>query len=106
MAQLRDFTISVYTDDWISGVATKYTQPSWNLRDSYNVFKDPKPHYPLAPGGVGLKDDQAQPVNILTGGFQLLHFRALSGTNAMIRVTGAGGAALPPNTIITLIRVN
>jgi hypothetical protein len=67
---------------------------------------NPKPHYPLEAGGVALRDDQAQAVNILAGGFQLLHFRAKAGTNAMIRITGAGGSALPANTIVTLIRVN
>jgi hypothetical protein len=106
LGQLRDFTISVYADDWIPGVATKYTQPSWNMRDSYNAFADPKPHYPLETGGTPLNDGEPLSINILTGGFQLLRFHTLSGTNTFIQIKGANGATLPPNTIITLIRKN
>ena len=105
---LRDFTISLFADDFVSGIPAKYTQPSWDMRSMYPRLAqiyglNPATFYfPLT--GVGLKDAETKTASLTAGGFQVYRFRGLSGTDSFIRVTGPSGSALPANITISVVR--
>lgn len=104
--RLRDFTISVYTDDFITGVAAKYTQPSWNMRSKYpaiNTIFGVNFTWPLQP--IAMQDLNAVTTSIQAGGFRVYGFRGLDGTDSYIRVRGNGGTPLPANMTISVVRI-
>jgi hypothetical protein len=106
-AALRDFAISTYTDDFVSGVAKRFTQPSWNMRSIYprvnEIISPPMPFvWPLV--GTGLHDTQSRTTTLQAGGFKVYRFTGLAGTDSFIRVKGSGGATLPPNITISVVR--
>jgi hypothetical protein len=104
----RDFVVSLYADDYVGGLATKHTQPSWDMRSMYPRITT---IYQLTPGsfnwplnGVGLTDLNTKSSTLVSGGFQVYRFHGLSGTDSFIRVTGPAGSALSPNVTISVIR--
>lgn len=104
----RDFAISLFTDDFVPGIAAKYTQPSLDMRSMYPRLSQ---IYGLNPAefffpltGIGLKDAISKSVSLAAGGFEVYRFRGLTGTDSFIRVTGAAGGALPPNVTISIVR--
>jgi hypothetical protein len=106
-AMFRDFVISLYTDDFVAGIPSKYTQPSWDMRSMYprltQIYQiSPPLLFPLS--GIGLKDVETKSATLISGGFQVYRFRGLSGADSFIRVTGASGSALPANITISIVR--
>ena len=100
----RDFAIANWADDALS-VDSKYTLPSWNIRSIYpRLTGSPPPQFPLLTSGIqrGLSDGAAVQTTINGGGFALYRFSTVSGANATIRITGVGGAALPPGALVQM----
>ena len=102
----RDFVISTYTDDFVTGVATKYTQPSWNMRSVYPIVSQAYQvniTWPL--NGVPLKDGETSSRTLQAGGFEVYRFRGMSGADSYIRVTGPSGTALPAGITVSVVRI-
>jgi hypothetical protein len=101
----RDFVVSIYVDDFVSGVSSKYTQPSWNQRSLYpRVSQISGQNFVWPLTGIALKDAETKSATLQAGGFQVYRFRGISGTDSFIRVTGASGAALPAGVTISVVR--
>jgi Bacterial Ig-like domain (group 1) len=96
----REWATSVFTDDYVSGVASQFTEPSWNWRQvlplKYTSGFDLATHQLSngVPVGVGLT----------ARGVGFFQFAVPSGQQGLITVTGPGGAALPSNIQLTLVR--
>jgi hypothetical protein len=87
-AWLRDFTASMYADDAVAGVASQYTDPSWNYRSFYALI-----------GGFPL---QARPLTNNTGltlsyssGGGTAYTRFGVPTAGFATVTGLSGGVAP-----------
>jgi hypothetical protein len=99
---LRDFTISVYATGYVSGVAPQYTQPSWDMRSIYPGFGDPTFFFPIVTQPMA--DNAPFSVAMVAGGFSVFRFKAVAGTDALVRATGSAGSAMPPAITLSVIR--
>lgn len=104
---LRDFVVSVYSDDYVTGIPAKYRQPSWNMRPIYRGFcEDPNVscgfEFPL-PSDM-LDDNTPRGTTLVAGGFAVFRFKPVSGAEALVRVTGASGTAMPSNITMSVVR--
>jgi hypothetical protein len=94
---MRDWAVSVYTDDAVPNVPAIFTQPSWNFRSLYtaDVGKYPLFTRPLTSG---------QPVNVtlVGGGASYLRAAVAGGLKASVAV--ASSAALPGTLSVTVVR--
>jgi hypothetical protein len=103
LAMLRDWTISLYTDDYVPGVAPAHSQPSWNFRAVFPAMPGSPRSYPLVEGVRTLVDDGTQTVVLNGGSGAFLRFSVAAGRDAAIRVTSNGFA--PPATVrATIVR--
>ena len=103
LAMLRDWTISLYTDDYVVGVGSAHSQPSWNFRTVFPAMPGSPRSYPLAEGVRTLVDDGIQTVVLNGGSGAFLRFSVAAGRDAAIRVTSNGFA--PPATVrATIVR--
>ncbi len=87
---VRDWTIANYADDFIPGVQTIYTHPSWNMRSmaaAVNQGAWPLPTTPLDSVNVTF-------VGVGDGGAAYLRFGVTAGKTGGGRLTARGG--IPP----------
>ena len=94
--------ISVYADDWVGGIAAKYTQPSWNMRSIYLGFNDPTFTYSIVT--KPLSDNVALSASLVAGGFSVYRFKGHTGTDALVGATGSGGSTMPSALMLSVIR--
>jgi hypothetical protein len=95
---LRDWAVSVFTDDAIQGGNPPF-QPSWNF-----VSGMPAVGLAFALSPAALGNDVAYTMAIRSGGSSYLRFGVPQNSEALIQVRGTTGAASPPGVRITLIR--
>lgn len=93
----RQFAVSTYADDAVPGVASVFTQPSWDFRSLYQRVSG---GFPLEVSGL-----LSTPVNLtlVAGGTAYLRAGVNGGQRASIAVT-AGGSAPPAAVQVTVIR--
>jgi hypothetical protein len=103
LGMLREWTVSLYTDDYVVGVESRLSQPSWNFRTAFPALPLlPRP-YPLVEGVRTLVDDATQTVVLNGGSGAFLRFSVAAGQQAAVRVTSNGFA--PPATVrATIVR--
>ena len=98
---LRDWAISVFTDDNAAGVASQYTQPSYNLRSI------------ITNGGTGLSyplstrtltNNVSNGLTLAAYGVSFLRFSVASGQDALLSATSSG-QPLPPTVQLAIVRV-
>lgn len=89
---MRDWTVSVYTDDAVSATDAAFAQPSWNFRSIVPAFNSTNGLFPLKT--VPLQDGSTVPLALRAGGAAFLRFGVAPLGRAEIR-TASGGAALP-----------
>jgi hypothetical protein len=94
----RDFTVSVYTDDAVPGIPAIFTQPSWNHRSLWQSFNGGFP-LKVRPLTSGTPLD----VTLTMGGASYLRAAVAAGRRGSVQLT-AGGAALPDNVWVTVVR--
>jgi len=102
---IRDFFMSMYTDDALTGLAADYTQPSWNFRSLYDHLDYDGDHlsdgYPLA---------VRNPANGVANTFSLApnaaaYLRMGVQANGLAQVTLQAGGAAPASTLlVTVVR--
>ena len=103
LQMLREWTVSLYTDDYVAGVPASFWQPSWNFRTAFPAMPaSPRP-YPLVEGVRTLADEGTQTVVLNGGSGAFLRFSVAAGREAAIRVTSNGVG--PPATVrATIVR--
>jgi hypothetical protein len=102
VAMTRDWTVSLYFDDFVTGLDPKYTQPSWNWRGLYQgLFSSPRA-FPIVAGS--LADGSARPTTLVGAASVVYRFSVATGVDALIRATGAGGAALTAPVTLAIVR--
>ena len=98
VALARDWAVSVYADDAVSGVPPIYQQPSWNFRSIFQI---------LTPSGYPLKvrtfANGSTSVTLTPGGSSYLRV-APTGTGVASVTFRSGGAAPPPEFSVFVIR--
>jgi hypothetical protein len=87
---LRDWTVSVYADDAVGGVAPRFTMPSWNFRSIYPLITTPA-RYPLKVDT--LADGAARTVSVQGGSAAYLRFAVAEGGTGDVRVSAVNTAA-------------
>ena len=98
---LRDFTIAVYADDYVTGIPAKYTHPSWNMRSVYPGLAQP---FLWELPVKALNDQEVRISPIQAGGFVVFRFKGLPGADSFIRQKGFTGTALPAGIKMSVIR--
>lgn len=99
---MRDWAISNLTDDWVPGIASRYTQPSWNAR---SYFAAAGIFFPLATSQLPTLTNAVQRTTVLRGGgVEFMRFTVPSGQDALIAVT-ANGQPLPTTMQLAVVRV-
>jgi hypothetical protein len=91
---IRDWTVSVYTDDVVTGVDPRYTQPSWRFR----TFLSP---WPLQTRNLAAGQ---QTVFLKSGSGAFIRFRVPPTVVAPITATIETGAPLPSAVYVTVVR--
>ncbi|MFN2565611.1 MAG: hypothetical protein ABR499_11500 [Gemmatimonadaceae bacterium] len=103
LSMVRDWTVSIYTDDYVVGAAAVLTQPSWNFRTAYPALPASARSYPLVDAVRTMTNDVSQRVSLRGGGGAFLRFAVTTGREAAIRVTSSG--AVPPAIVqATIVR--
>ena len=102
-ALFRDWATSVYTDDLVNGISADYTQPSWNWRALFQgLFAQPIA-FPVV--GTSLTDAVGASTTLMGGAAAVSRFSPQSGVDALVRVTGPGGATLLGPVTLSVVRV-
>jgi hypothetical protein len=92
---IRDWTVSVFTDDIVPGVEARFTQPSWRFRSFYTTF--PLKTRRLA--GPGTTE-----VFLKSGSGSFERFGILPAATATLTARSSGGQALPSSMYVTIVR--
>jgi hypothetical protein len=103
MATIRDWAVSVYTDDYIPGVAIDHTQRSWNFRTAYPAQPTAARSYPLVDVVRRMSPGVVHNASIVGGAAVFYRFAVPAGGEAAIRVT-AGGVVPPAIVQATIVR--
>lgn len=100
LSWMQDWTVSVYADDFVPGIAARYTQPSWNLRTIYP--RTGVGEYPLQV--ITLTANDPVRVELLPGGAAFTRFTLRGGAQAVLRAEADG---TPPSAAVrsSLVRV-
>ena len=95
--RVRDWTVSVYTDDALPNAPPVFRQPSWNYRSIYQVLTS---RYPLKTRQ--LVGPPSGPVTLAGGGSAFFRF-AVAARPALIRLTSQS-ASVPATLEAALVR--
>lgn len=95
---LRDWVTAMYVDDAVTGIAAEYTNPSWNFRSVYGGLGG------MPTGTRVLANNTPMTLSLSYGGGGIYgRFRVPAGGQANLSLK-SGGAALPSNVAVTLVR--
>ncbi|MEO6527999.1 MAG: hypothetical protein ABIP93_15370 [Gemmatimonadaceae bacterium] len=83
---LRDWSISQYTDDLVTGAASEYTQPSWNFHSVFPALTGAGNTYPLRTSALVGGSASG---TLIGGGSAFYRFAIPANATASISVTGA-----------------
>lgn len=85
----RDWAVSVYLDDAVSGAEARFTQPSWDFRSVFTTGTGSG--FPLRVHR--LRNGASQSVHLATGGSAYLRFGVAPGGRADVRAVPEGSTA-------------
>ncbi|HSH46148.1 MAG TPA: hypothetical protein VK966_09845, partial [Longimicrobiales bacterium] len=91
---MQAWSVALYADDAVPGIAPRHTLPSWNFRDLYPESSIEA--FPLSV--VALGDAAAHDVSLLPGGAVFARFGIGYGERGTLHVE-AGGGKEPPSTL-------
>ncbi|WP_420126618.1 Ig-like domain-containing protein [Longimicrobium sp.] len=92
---VRDWAVSVFTDDVVSGIDARFTQPSWRFRTFFGEF----PLRTRRMNGPGTVD-----AFLKAGGSAFVRFGVLPATTASVSGRSPGGQPLPSSVYLTIVR--
>ena len=102
---IRDFFMSIYTDDALTGLAADYTAPSWNYRSLYNALDYNGDHladgYQLAVRNPS--NGVATTFSLASNAASYLRMGVASSNVAEVTLQ-AGGAAPASTILVTVVR--
>ncbi len=99
---MRDWAISVFTDDWVPGIASNYTQPSWNTRGYFNADNLA---FWLQNSDLRTLSDGVLSIALLRGGgVTFFRFTPQSGQDALLSVT-SNTQPIPSSLQLAIVRV-
>ena len=98
---LHDWAISVFADDNVPGIDSRYAQPSWNMR-SIITAGGGSVAFPLLTRT--LSDNTQVKLSIVGYGVSFLRFSVANGQDALLTVT-SNGQPLPPTMKVSIVRV-
>jgi len=98
---LRDWAISVFLDDNAVNVASRFAQPSWNLRSALTSGGMPLA-FPLSTRM--LNDNVSSRVLLAGNGVSFLRFSVADNQEALLTVS-SGGQPLPSTVQLAVVRV-
>jgi len=98
----RDWAVSIYTDNFVSGVPDKYKQPSWNFRSILPRVGIFNLTFPLS----DRKFDGENAVNLALrgGGTVIVRVPVDAASKAVLEATTPGGGSLPSTLHLTVLR--
>jgi hypothetical protein len=99
--QLRDWSVSQYTDDVVSNASADYTQPSWNWHSIYPALGSGGGSYPLPVTSLPVAGTSGA---VIPGGAVFYRFAVAANGMASLTVSGASGAAAPAQEVVVRIR--
>ena len=100
-AMLRDWSVSNYTDDIVSGISIDFTQPSWNWHSIFPALASGA-GYPLATAGLSTAGAAG---TVVPGGAAYYRFAVAANATASLTLTpAAGGAGAPLQGVVVRIR--
>ncbi|MFL5608185.1 MAG: hypothetical protein ACJ8AD_17160, partial [Gemmatimonadaceae bacterium] len=98
--QLRDWSVSQYTDDVVVNESADFTQPSWNWHNLFQAFTGSR-GYPLL---VTTLPTAGMSGSVIPGGAAFYRFAVPANAVASLTLTGAGGAATPTQGVVVRLR--
>jgi hypothetical protein len=103
LQMMYEWTVSMYTDDWVAGADLSLTNPSWNFRTVYPAMPTGARSYPLVDAVRTLANDVPQTLSQRGGSGAYLRFGVAAGKEAAVRVTSNG--SVPPSVVqATIVR--
>lgn len=96
----RDWTVSVYTDDFTAAAYPQFQQPSWNFRDIFGALST-SGTYPLRTRR--LAESTPTSVTLAAGGGSFFRMGVPAGGRGELRIT-SGGVAPPAALSVTVVR--
>jgi hypothetical protein len=99
MQWLRDWSVSLYADDAVSGLANRYRVPSWHLRSILNSIAPSLP-YPVTI--IVLNPSVARNLSVEPGGSIHMRFGISGGSEGRVAVTGS--PSVPGNLSFVILR--
>jgi len=100
---MHDWNLSMYTDDFVPGIAASQSEPSWNFRTAYPALPTSPQPYPLVGAVRTLSNDVTQTVTLRGGSAAFFRFGVAAGRDALVRVT-SGGTLAPAYVRATIVR--
>jgi hypothetical protein len=99
--QLRDWSVSQYTDDTVVNESADYTQPSWNWHNLFQAFNGGTGRYPLP---VTTLPTTGTTGSVIPGGAVFYRFAVPANTVASLTLTGSGATATPTQGVVVRLR--
>ncbi|HEX7020852.1 MAG TPA: hypothetical protein VF159_12615 [Gemmatimonadaceae bacterium] len=99
MDMMRDWAISVFADDYVSGLDPRFQESTWNMRSAM-PFEGLS--YSLSPRF--LADSRTMTFLLSGGGTSYLRFAVPTGQDALLTVTSSG-LPLPTNVQLSVVRL-
>jgi hypothetical protein len=101
---MHDWQLSLYSDDFVSGLDPAHELPSWNFRTAFPALPSTRARpYPLTAAVPALADNVPQTLSLPTGSGSYLRFGVVAGRDAVVRLTSAG--VVPPSSLhATILR--
>ena len=87
---LRDWSVSNYTDDVVTGVSQDFTQPSWNWHSIFPALGSAGAAYPLSVAGLPSTGASG---SAIPGGASYYRFSVAANATASLSLTTGAGAA-------------
>ena len=85
--KVRDWNVSHYTDDLVSGLPAEYTQPSWNFHSIYKALAGSGKAYPLE---VKALTGGSASGTLISGAAEYYRFSVPANATATITLTSSG----------------
>lgn len=99
---MRDWAVSVFADDYVSGIEPRLAQPSWNARELIAALRLPDQRYPLRL--LPITSGEGFSVQLKTGSAAYSLFKVAPGKRAAVLIRGEN-AATGQQIVNTLMRV-
>ena len=98
-AMLRDWSVSHYTDDVVTGVNIDFTQPSWNWHSLYPAFGTGASVYPLSVTSLPVAGASG---TVIPGGAAYYRFSVAANATASLTLTSSASSGIPLGVVVRL----